>query len=200
MPAEKKENPMRHIRIEKLVINCCVGESGDRLTRAARVLEQLTEQQPVFSKARYTIRSFGVRRNEKISVHVTVRGEKAEEILEKGLKVHEYELLKKNFSNSGNFGFGINEHIDLGIKYDPSTGIFGMDFYVQLGRPGGRVAIRKGKRGRVGVQHRLTKEDAMKWFQQKYDGILMDKKAAEFLTGWSSSAVRISYLGFFGKR
>lgn len=26
---------------------------------------------------------------------------------------------------SGNFGFGISEHIDLGIKYDPSTGIYG---------------------------------------------------------------------------
>ena len=23
-------------------------------------------------------------------------------------------------------GFGIQEHIDLGIKYDPSTGIYGM--------------------------------------------------------------------------
>ena len=33
-----------------------MGESGDRLTRAAKVLEQLTEQQPVFSKARMTIR------------------------------------------------------------------------------------------------------------------------------------------------
>ena len=37
----------------------------------------------------------------------------------------EYELLRRNFSDSGNFGFGINEHIDLGIKYDPSTGIYG---------------------------------------------------------------------------
>ena len=36
----------------------------------------------------------------------------------------------------GNFGFGIQEHIDLGIKYDPSIGIYGMDFYVVLGRPG----------------------------------------------------------------
>lgn len=37
----------------------------------------------------------------------------------------EYELLRRNFSETGNFGFGISEHIDLGIKYDPSTGIYG---------------------------------------------------------------------------
>ena len=80
-------------------------------------------------KARYTVRSFGIRRNEKIAVHVTVRGPKAEEILERGLKVKEYELRKKNFSETGNFGFGISEHIDLGIKYDPAIGIYGMDFF-----------------------------------------------------------------------
>lgn len=83
-----------------------VGESGDRLTRASKVLEQLTGQTPVTSKARYTVRSFGIRRNEKIAVHVTIRGPKAEEILERGLKVKEYELKKKNFSETGNFGFG----------------------------------------------------------------------------------------------
>ena len=45
------------------------------------------------------------------------------EILERGLKVKEYELKKYNFSENGNFGFGIQEHIDLGIKYDPTTGM-----------------------------------------------------------------------------
>merc|ERR1712183_120706 len=133
----------------------------------------LTEQQPVFSKARFTNRNFGIRRNEKIACHVTVRGEKAEEILEKGLEVKEYELRMGNFSQVGSFGFGITEHIDLGIKYDPSTGIYGMDFYVHLSRPGSRVQYRKKCRSKIGFQHKLKREDGVKWFQTKYDGIIL---------------------------
>mmetsp|Transcript_6959 Transcript_6959/g.13638 ORF Transcript_6959/g.13638 Transcript_6959/m.13638 type:complete len:177 (-) Transcript_6959:196-726(-) len=171
---KKVASPMKAIRIQKMVINCCVGESGDQLTRAAKVLEELSGQKPVFSKARLTVRTFSIRRNEKIACHVTVRGAKAEQILEKGLKVKEYELKSRNFSETGNFGFGIMEHIDLGLKYDPAIGIFGMDFFVVLERPGFRVSRRKRFRSRIGLKHKITKDDSMEWFKAKFDGMVSD--------------------------
>jgi ribosomal protein L5 len=50
-------------------------------------------------------------------------------------------LRRENFSDTGNFGFGIQEHIDLGIKYDPSIGIYGLDFFVVLGRQGKMILL-----------------------------------------------------------
>mmetsp|Transcript_36202 Transcript_36202/g.41753 ORF Transcript_36202/g.41753 Transcript_36202/m.41753 type:complete len:177 (-) Transcript_36202:52-582(-) len=170
---DKAHNKMRDIKIEKLVINCCTGESGDPLAKATRVLKGLTDQEPFHSKARFTVRSFNIKRNEKIAAIVTIRGEKARELLERGLRVKENELRRKNFSDSGNFGFGIEEHIDLGLKYDPSTGIFGMDFYVVLTRAGKRVKTRKYRRSNVGKSQKITKEDAMEWFQTELGGTLL---------------------------
>jgi len=40
---EKFDNKMREVRVEKLVLNLCTGESGDKLTKAAKVLEDLTD-------------------------------------------------------------------------------------------------------------------------------------------------------------
>ena len=39
---EKFDNKLREIKIEKLILNLCTGEGGDKLTKAAKVLEDLT--------------------------------------------------------------------------------------------------------------------------------------------------------------
>ena len=75
---------------------------------------------------------------------------------------------------SGNFGFGIDEHIDLGIKYDTSTGIFGMDFTIVLKRPGDRCMQRRAKKTRVGKFQRVTKDDAKLWFIENLGGTILN--------------------------
>jgi large subunit ribosomal protein L11e len=97
----KNDNPMRRVKVDKLILNLCTGESGDKLTKAAKVLSDLSDQVPIESKAKYSIRTFGIKRNEKIAAKVTIRGEKADELIKRGLKVKEYELRKVNFSNNG---------------------------------------------------------------------------------------------------
>lgn len=65
-----------------------------------------------------------------------------------------------------NFGFGIQEYFDLGIKYDPIIRIYGLDFYVVLGRPGFSRAVKKDCIG--DTESAKTKSHAVTcWFQQK---------------------------------
>ena len=84
--------------------------------------------------------------NKDNSEHVNARGKKEKELLKLGLKVKDNELKGTAFSSIGNFGLGINEHIDLRLKYEPNTAIYGMDFFTVLARKGKRVARRKHQR------------------------------------------------------
>jgi large subunit ribosomal protein L11e len=118
---EKFDNKMREIKIEKLILNLCTGESGDKLTKAAKVLTDLTGQEPVESQARYTIRSFSIKRNEKIAVHVTVRGKQAESLLHNALKVKEHELRKENFSDDGKLSYLISRRMSTILSHSFST-------------------------------------------------------------------------------
>ena len=61
----------------------------------------------------------------------------------------------------------------MGLKYDPSTGIYGMDFYVILARPGKRVSKRRQRTSRVGKFQRITKEEAKQWFIEKMGGTIL---------------------------
>jgi large subunit ribosomal protein L5 len=158
------------IKIEKVVVNCSIGESGVKLEKASKIIEQLTNQKPILCKARKTIRSFGIHKGEPIAVKVTLRKNKAYDFLQKALKAIKNKIPKDSFDENGNVSFGISEHLDIpGTKYDPSLGIIGMDVCVSLCKPGKRISLRKRARSKVGKRQRVTKEEAMKFFIETFN-------------------------------
>lgn len=166
----KKENPMRRIVIEKVVVNIAVGQSGEKLMKASTILRQLTGQKPSLRKAKRTIREFGIRRGENIACIVTLRGKKAYEFLDKALEAIGRRVKASSIDNFGNFSFGIHEHIQIpGTRYDPKLGIFGMDICVRLARPGYRIMYRRRKKSRVGKNHWVTKEEAIKFLEEHFN-------------------------------
>jgi large subunit ribosomal protein L5 len=163
------ESPMREIKIGKVVVNISVGTSGQPLVNAMRILQQITDQQPVQRTAKQTIRQFGIRKNEPIACMVTLRGEKADEFLIKAFQGIRNRIASRSFDKNGNFAFGIKEHIDIpGTRYDPNLGIIGMDVNVTLERPGYRISKRKRGRSRIGSKHRVTPNEAMSYVSTIY--------------------------------
>lgn len=171
---EVKQNPMREIRVGKVVLNIGLGKSGEAIERGKKVLEQITGQKPCQRRAKRTIRDFGIHRGEPIGVVVTVRKEKAEQVLRKLLEARDKRLSPSCFDEWGSVSFGIKEHIEIpGIKYDPSIGILGMNVSVLLERPGYRVARRTRRRSRVGRKQRVTREEAVSFFSEKF-GVVVE--------------------------
>ena len=154
--------PILKPKIRKVTVNMSVGQSGEPLEKASKVLEQLTGQRPVKRKARQTIRDFGIRKGEPISCVVTLRKEKAVEFLKKAMQAVDNKISKNCFDNNGNFSFGIKEHIEIpGTKYMPELGIFGMDISVTLGRAGYCIKERRRIKSKIGASHLLTPEEAI---------------------------------------
>ncbi|MEM1586259.1 MAG: 50S ribosomal protein L5 [Candidatus Bathyarchaeia archaeon] len=175
--AKWQENPMLKPRIEKVIVNCCTGRSGEPLEKAAKIIEELTGQKPCYRRAKKTIRDFGIRRKEPIACVVTLRGEWAIEFLKKALDAVGNKIPASSFDIFGNFSFGIEEHINIpGTKYSPEMGIIGMDVCVSLARPGYRVKYKRRAKSKVGKNHRLTAEEAMAFMVDEFGIEISEEK------------------------
>ena len=164
-------NAMLTPSITKVTINIGVGEGGQRLQLAERVLEVLTGMKPVRTLATQTNRDLGTRRGAPIGCKVTIRGEEEiQKFLKDAFWVRQNALPAYNFDSQGNLSFGISDYTDFPKqKYDPDIGIFGMDVNVVLERPGHRVSRRRQRSARVGLKHRVGREESKLWFQEFYE-------------------------------
>lgn len=153
---------MREIRIEKIVVNVGVGEAGDKLVKAQKVLELVTHQKPTQTTAHVGVRDWGVRRGMPIGTKVTLRGSAAEEFLKRALSIRNNRLPAYSFDPRGNFSFGVPDYTDFeGMKYDPEIGVFGMDIAVSLQRPGFRVAKRRVRSHPIPRYHRISRDEGI---------------------------------------
>lgn len=161
------ENPMREIKIEKVTLNIGCGDDKQKIEKAQKLLEKLTESKPVItsSKKRST---FGVAKGKPLGVKVTLRKDKAVEFFNSLLKSVDNRLKSSQIDKDGNISFGVREYIDLpNVRYSPEIGMLGMDAAVTLERPGYHVKKRRVRKAIIGKKHKINKEDTINWLKQK---------------------------------
>lgn len=163
-----KENPMREIKIEKVTLNIGCGDDKDKIEKAKKLLEYLTEGKPLVTKSKRRS-TFGVTIGKPIGAMVTLRGVKALEFLKKALDATEKKLKSSQFDSEGNFSIGIREYIDMpGVKYQHAVGMLGLDVAVTLERAGFRIKRRRMQQRKIPAKHRINKEDAMNWLKNSF--------------------------------
>jgi Ribosomal protein L5 len=162
-------NVMREPRIEKVVINIGVGEAGERLVKAQKVIEMVTGQASVQTISKTINRDLGIRKGMPLGCKVTLRGESAESFLKKALNIREYRIPVYSFDKEGNMSFGISDYTDFeGMKYDPEIGIFGMDVNVVLRRGGNRITQRAVMKRRTPKKHRMQRDESVAFMTEKF--------------------------------
>jgi large subunit ribosomal protein L5 len=170
-------NPMQQVRIAKATVNIGVGEGGERLARAEKLLQSISNQKPVRTISKVTNPEFGIRKGQPIACKVTLRGDQADETVKLILSGIDYKIKPRQFDSQGNLSFGIREHIDIpGMRYDPDIGIFGMNVNLTFEKPGYRIKRRKVQRKNIPHKHQVTTLETTEYMKENFQIILESDK------------------------
>ncbi|MFA7149587.1 MAG: 50S ribosomal protein L5 [Candidatus Methanomethylophilaceae archaeon] len=162
-------NTMRAPRVEKVVVNIGVGEAGERLQKAQKVLEMITGHKPVQTMSRTINRDLAIRKGMPLGCKVTLRGDAAKDFIDRALSIREYRIPVYSFDKEGNMSFGITDYTDFeGMKYDPEIGIFGMDVNVVLRRAGNRITQRSICKRRIPPRHRVHRDEGIQFMKDNF--------------------------------
>jgi large subunit ribosomal protein L5 len=113
-------NVMTVPRLVKIVVNMGVGEAArdsKLIEGAVRDLTQITGQKPQVTRARKSIAQFKLREGMPIGAHVTLRGDRMWEFLDRLLslalpRIRDFRgLSPRQFDGRGNYTFGLTEQV-----------------------------------------------------------------------------------------
>lgn len=131
------ENVMQVPRVTKVVVNMGVGDAAKDsklIEGAIRDLMEITGQRPQVTKARKSIAQFKLREGMPIGAHVTLRGDRMWEFLDRLLsvalpRIRDFRGLSgKQFDGRGNYTFGLTEQSMFHeIDQDKIDRVRGMD-------------------------------------------------------------------------
>ncbi len=173
MIKNKIENPMREIKIEKVVLS--IGATAQELEKGVKLLKYLTGRKAAKMRSRKRIPSLGVRPGLEVGAVVTIR-KNPEEVLRRMLSAIDNQLKKRQMSEN-NFSFGIKEYIEIpGIEYQRDIGIMGFDVTVVFKRTGRRIRLKKVKRGKVSRRQVIPKEEIIKFMENKFETEFVGKE------------------------
>src|SRR3989344_2150859 len=166
MAEGKTENPMRQIKMEKVVLS--VGATEDGLEKGVKLIHLLSKMKPAKIKTNKRIPALGVRPGMEVGAVATIR-KNPEDFLRRMLVAVDNTLKTKQISEN-NFSFGVKEYIDIpGIEYQRDIGIIGFDVTVVFKRSGRRVGIKKMKRGKVSKRQKISREEIIKFMEENFN-------------------------------
>jgi large subunit ribosomal protein L5 len=170
-------NPMKDIRIEKVTLNVGAGKDQGKLEKGMVLLKNITNISPVKTFTNKRIPSWGLRPGLPIGCKLTLRKEKAKEILIRLLDAKDNKLSPRQFDKQGNISFGLHEYMDIpGVKYDPKIGIMGLEVCITLERAGFRIKRRRIMRRKVSKKHQVTKEEVIEFMKKKFNVVVGEEQ------------------------